>query len=92
MLLITHYAQNYASIICQGLVCIYLYIILCVVQGPEVAGTALKQIQYIGEGGGGVAELQVACEAHIQGRRVLGHPPEKNNIGEFRPSYTRFSL
>ena len=46
--------------------------------GPEVAaGTALKQIQYIGEGGGGgvvVAGLQVACDTHIQG--VLGHPPE----------------
>ena len=53
--------------------------------GPEVAaGTALKQIQYIGEGGGGglvVAGLQVACETHIQG--VLGHPPRKN--WEFRP-------
>ena len=49
--------------------------------GPEVAvldWSALKQIQYIGKGGGGgvvVAGLQVACEAHIQGGKVLGHPP-----------------
>ena len=58
--------------------------------GPEVAvldWLALKQIQYIGKGGGGVvvAGLQVACEAHIQ---VLGHPPEKH--WEFSPSYTDY--
>ena len=29
-----------------------------------------------------VAGLQVACEAHIQGGKVLGHPPRKN--WEFR--------
>ena len=59
-------------------VCMYLYIIIIMCSaGPEVAVLALKQIQYIGEGGGGVvvAGLQVACEAHIQGGKVLGHPP-----------------
>ena len=49
-------------------------------QGPEVAaGTALKQIQYIGEeggGGGGGRAPGIACEAHIQGGRVLGRPSE----------------
>ena len=64
--------------------------------GPKVAvltGTALKQIQYIGEGGGGVvvAGLQVACEVHIQGGgEVLGHPPLKK--WEFRPSYTDYYI
>ena len=32
-----------------------------------------------------MAGLQVACEAHIQGGKVLGHPP-----WEFRPSYTDY--
>ena len=52
------------------------YIIMCSAE-PEVAVldcTALKQIQYIGKGKGGVAGLQIACEAHIQGGKVLGHP------------------
>ena len=34
-----------------------------------------------------VAGLQVACEVHIQGGKVLGHPPLKNL--EFRP-YTDY--
>ena len=42
-----------------------------------------------GRGGGVVvAGLQVACEAHIQGGKVLGHPPRKT--WEFRPSYTDY--
>ena len=35
-----------------------------------------------------VAGLQVACEAHIQGGKVLGRPPRKN--WKFRPSYTDY--
>ena len=52
--------------------------------GPEVYIavldlSALKQIQYIGKGGGGVvvAGLQVACEAHIQGGKYWGISPQK---------------
>ena len=59
-------------------VCIHLYIIMCSAE-PEVAVLdcmTLKQIQYIGKGGGGVAELQLACEAHIQGGKFWGIPPE----------------
>ena len=48
---------------------------------------ALKQIQYIGEGGGGggrggvvVVGLQVVCEAHIQGGKYWSIPPEKKTI------------
>ena len=58
-------------------------IILCVVQGQRYIAvldlSALKQIQYIGKGGGGVvvAGLQVACEAHIQGGKYWGIPPRK---------------
>ena len=50
--------------------------------GPDVAvldwyGTEADQ--YIGEGGGGggAAGLQVACEAHIQGGKYWGIPPDK---------------
>ena len=84
------------------IICSHLYIIMCSAE-PEVAVldcTALKQIQYkyIGNGEGGVARLQVACEAHIHGGRggeeggeVLGHPT-RFFLG-FRPSYTdHFSI
>ena len=58
------------------IICSHLYIIMCSAE-PEVAVldcTALKQIQYkyIGNGEGGVARLQVACEAHIHGGRREG--------------------
>ena len=56
--------------------------------GPEVAvldWSALKQMHWQ-RGRGVVAGLQVACEAHIQGEKVLGHPPLK----KIRPSYTDY--
>ena len=52
--------------------------------GPEVAvldwyGPEADPVYWRRGGGGGVvvAGLQVACEAHIQGGKVLGHPPLK---------------
>ena len=49
--------------------------------GPEVAvldwyGPEADPVYWRrGRGGVVVAGLQVACEAHIQGGKVLGHPP-----------------
>ena len=61
--------------------------------GPEVAvldwyGPEADPVYWRRGRGGGVvvvAGLQVVCEAHIQGGKVLGHPPRKN--WEFSPYY-----
>ena len=59
--------------------------------GPEVAvldwyGPEADPVYWRRGGGGGgggvvVAGLQVACEAHIQGGKVLGHPPLPKELG-----------
>ena len=74
----------------------YLYIILCVVQGPEVAvldwygpEADIGEGRGGGGGGGGSRTPGGVQSTHSRGESVGASP---RIFLEFRPSYTRFSL
>ena len=65
--------------------CVCMYHNIICSAGSQVAvldwyGPETDQVYILAKGVGGgvvVAELQVACEAHIQGGKVLGHPTQR---------------
>ena len=85
-----HASVSLCACVCiYACVCMNLYIIIFLCSArtrsscyrlvrPLSRSSILVKEEGEGGGGGGGAGLQVyiACAAHIQGGRVLGHPPE----------------
>ena len=61
--------------------------------GPEADPVYWRMERGVVVAGLQVAGLQVACEAHIQGGKVLGHPSRKHLDPDYiYTRYFRFSL